>query len=164
VKMRWIRFDNLSNDSSAASSLSKSNHDHPTNKHVSPGKRTGHCAVCIRGSMYIFGGETGTHCANDMYRFDIVNKVWERVIYNNSTESTAPGNAAGGVLAVVPAPRCGHAAVPYGNTIIMFGGADRLYVVFLPFSANSCLLVTAQVALMICGYLIALRINGLALR
>lgn len=27
---------------------------------------------------------------------------------------------------MIPAGRCGHATVTYGNTIILFGGADRL--------------------------------------
>ncbi len=29
----------------------------------------------------------------------------------------------------VPPPRCGHTAIAYGTNMILFGGADRLYVV-----------------------------------
>ncbi len=89
--MRWSRFEPLDNHS--------------------PGPRTGHTAITLQDKMYLFGGETGSKCTNDLWRFDIANKTWTKI---------APaGDAA-------PAPRCGHAAVAYGNVFLVFGGADRL--------------------------------------
>lgn len=52
AKLRWTRFE-------------------PTG--AKPGKRTGHTAVIIKDKMYIFGGETGLKCANDLWVFDICN-------------------------------------------------------------------------------------------
>lgn len=75
-----------------------------------PGKRTGHAAVVIGDKMWIFGGETENHeCLNDLWVFDLGNsKKWEQVLVGGKA----------------PPPRCGHAAVAFGDTILVFGGLN----------------------------------------
>ena len=81
-------------------------------KENSPGKRTGHSATIIKDKMYLFGGDTGMKCVNELWEFDIPNRSWTKVEFDPEDK--------------VPHPRCGHASIAYGNTIIFFGGADRL--------------------------------------
>ena len=62
--MRWSRFEPSDN--------------------ISPGKRTGHSAVVIKDKMYLFGGETGIKCVNDVWEFDIALKVWNKIEFEET--------------------------------------------------------------------------------
>ncbi|PRP78853.1 hypothetical protein PROFUN_01026 [Planoprotostelium fungivorum] len=80
-------------------------------KKMSPGRRTGHSAVVLKDKMYLFGGDSGDHCNNDLWYFDIPNRLWVKVQVREEEG--------------IPPSRCGQAAILHGTAIIIHGGADR---------------------------------------
>ncbi|GKT35541.1 hypothetical protein ADUPG1_008684, partial [Aduncisulcus paluster] len=74
-----------------------------------PSPRRGHSLFYINGSVILFGGEDGTKCLNDVWKFNIESMSW--------TELTSEGE--------IPEPRYSHGSVTLGNVGIVFGGRDR---------------------------------------
>ena len=38
----------------------------------------GHSVAVVGETMYLFGGETGAQCTNDVWRFDLELEAWDR--------------------------------------------------------------------------------------
>lgn len=76
-----------------------------------PLARDDHTAVVYEGSMVIFGGFTSDgERSNDLYRYHFKDNKWERV--------SVLGQDA-------PAPRAGHSALVFGDSMVIFGGRDQ---------------------------------------
>lgn len=71
-----------------------------------PSARADHTAVLWRDAMYVFGGFDGTHCNNELWKYDIKSERW--------TLLTTRG--------IAPLPRCYQSAVLYNDQMIIFGG------------------------------------------
>lgn len=56
--------------------------------------------------MYVFGGQDGKRCYNDVHILDLEVMAWK------SPECTGPA----------PVPRSGHAAILIGNNLVIHGG------------------------------------------
>jgi len=90
-------------------------------KGVAPSPRYGHTAFVHDDAMYFFGGDDGDHVAsptnyrshhfNDLWRFDLLTKVWAEV----PRPEGAPW----------PAPRSLHAGGLVGDEYLVFGGLGR---------------------------------------
>lgn len=91
--------------SSAAASLAN----------AAPSPRVGHCAVVLRGDLYVFGGYDPTRGhTNDVWVFKRADGTWRPV-------SVADGSP-------FPSPRSGAGAVapdPSGGTFVIFGGDGK---------------------------------------
>ena len=79
-----------------------------------PSPRDRHSAVVYGNGFYVFGGFDGHARVNDLYKYDIDENVWSRII--PSTMSTG-----------IPTPRHSHSAVVYQNAMYIFGGYDGSY-------------------------------------
>ena len=71
--------------------------------------RTGHCAINIKGMIYVFGGTDETTRRNDLHCFDTSTNVWK------------PVDCAG----EVPSARSGAKVVDWDDSIFIFGGYTR---------------------------------------
>ncbi|KAH7816234.1 putative kelch repeat protein [Monocercomonoides exilis] len=78
---------------------------------ISPLQRCGHSAVIQGADMLIFGGDNGETCMNDLHAFDLEHEKWTIVPISSSP-------------AMLPAPRTRHAAISFGNKMLIFGGED----------------------------------------
>ncbi|KAH7820869.1 putative Galactose oxidase, central domain [Monocercomonoides exilis] len=78
---------------------------------ISPLQRCGHSAVIQGADMLIFGGDNGETCMNDLHAFDLEHEKWTIVPITSSP-------------AMLPAPRTRHAAISFGNKMLIFGGED----------------------------------------
>ncbi|KAA6400723.1 MAG: putative kelch repeat protein [Streblomastix strix] len=76
-----------------------------------PQPRSGHTSAIHGSEMLVFGGENGSGTLNDFWAFDLQSETWSPII--PSTQANP-----------IPAPRCRHAAVSYGNKMIIYGGQD----------------------------------------
>lgn len=79
-----------------------------------PSPRDRHSAIVYGNGFYVFGGFDGHARVNDLYKYDIDENVWSRII--PSTMSTG-----------IPTPRHSHSAVVYQNAMYIFGGYDGSY-------------------------------------
>lgn len=69
--------------------------------------RYSHSAVVYKNSMFVFGGGSSTSTTfNDLWRFDLSNRKWDRPI--------SMGN--------YPSPKANATLVCYKNSLILFGG------------------------------------------
>ena len=82
---------------------------------AAPSPRVGHCAVVLRGDLYVFGGyDTTRGHTNDVWVFKRADGTWRPV-------SVADGSP-------FPSPRSGAGAVapdPSGATFVIFGGDGK---------------------------------------
>ena len=82
---------------------------------AAPSPRVGHCAVVLRGDLYVFGGYESTRGhTNDVWVFKRADGTWRPV-------SVADGSP-------FPSPRSGAGAVapdPSGATFVIFGGDGK---------------------------------------
>jgi hypothetical protein len=82
---------------------------------AAPSPRVGHCAVVLRGDLYVFGGyDTTRGHTNDVWVFTRADGTWRPV-------SVADGSP-------FPSPRSGAGAVapdPSGATFVIFGGDGK---------------------------------------
>jgi hypothetical protein len=82
---------------------------------AAPSPRVGHCAVVLRGDLYVFGGYESTRGhTNDVWVFKRADGTWRPV-------SVADGSP-------FPSPRSGAGAVapdPIGSTFVIFGGDGK---------------------------------------
>jgi hypothetical protein len=82
---------------------------------AAPSPRVGHCAVVLRGDLYVFGGYESTRGhTNDVWVFKRADGTWRPV-------SVADGSP-------FPSPRSGAGAVapdPSGGTFVIFGGDGK---------------------------------------
>lgn len=96
-----------------------------------PSARQGHSACQYRELVYVFGGQNGNECYNDV-----------KVINMDTLEWSAPG-----CKGEAPSPRHGHAAAVIGADMFVFGGAgpngliedDGLFVFDLTELAWNCI-------------------------
>lgn len=79
-----------------------------------PSPRDRHSAVVYGNGFYVFGGFDGHARVNDLYKYDIDENVWSRII---------PSSLSTGI----PTPRHSHSAVVYQNAMYIFGGYDGSY-------------------------------------
>lgn len=79
-----------------------------------PSPRDRHSAVVYKNEFYVFGGFDGHARVNDLYKYDIEDNTWSRII--PSTISTT-----------IPTPRHSHSAVVYKDSMYIFGGYDGSY-------------------------------------
>ncbi len=75
-----------------------------------PSARSGHTAVMIGSTMYVFGGWDGTTSLNDLYAYDTVGNTWTNLT------SSVTGSA--------PSVRNDHTAVAINGLMYVFGGTD----------------------------------------
>ena len=76
-----------------------------------PLNRDEHTCVLYEDSLIVFGGFINSgERMNDMYRYYFKENKWERVIMMGGD---------------VPAPRSGHSAVIYSDSMFVFGGKDN---------------------------------------
>ncbi|KAL4445134.1 hypothetical protein ABPG74_018862 [Tetrahymena malaccensis] len=77
-----------------------------------PCPRTGHCACSFKNEcMYIFGGYSDEKALNDMYKYNIISKIWEKIDYQNSISEIPSGRAS--------AQLCAYSEM---GKIYLFGG------------------------------------------
>jgi hypothetical protein len=65
--------------------------------------RSGISMIEYNGNLYVFGGQTGTACLDDLWSYSISGNRWTKI-------STAPFK------------RCFYSGVKYNNSLIIFGG------------------------------------------
>jgi hypothetical protein len=87
----------LPNQSSSAGILSQ------------PAARYGHSAIAINGNLYIFGGKSNSAFYNDLWFFDIQQKLWLEI---DITGSIPPGIAFFGLFSYSP------------QTLLIYGGSS----------------------------------------
>lgn len=78
-----------------------------------PEGRIYHSAVLAEDALYIYGGvNIDGNYLGDMWKFDLVSKLWEKILPANKGEDD------------IPLPRCGHTMTyhPETNSIFIFGG------------------------------------------
>ncbi|KAG8470723.1 hypothetical protein KFE25_009144 [Diacronema lutheri] len=70
-----------------------------------PPPRSGHSVCVVQGSMYVFGGNTTKESFNDLWSYHVDTRAWTQVRTKAS-----------------PSARVGHALIPFGNRLMLFGG------------------------------------------
>ncbi|CAK4608420.1 hypothetical protein LEN26_013727 [Aphanomyces euteiches] len=80
----------------------------PALSSLRPESRTDHIMVLHEADIYIFGGYNGSSRFNNMYRYELSAKTWNKV------------DAQG----MVPSGRFGHSGAVYMHHLIVFGGWD----------------------------------------
>ena len=73
-------------------------------------KRTGHSAVALNNSFYIFGGTDENNRRNDLYRFDLPTKTWTLL---------------SAVTGEIPTPRSGSRGQGYQGSLYFYGGYTK---------------------------------------
>lgn len=76
---------------------------------VPPSARSLHAAALLNGSVYIFGGYSGTERVNSFFVYSMIEKRWCPVL---PAANSAPP----------PSPRDRHVAVAFSNSIYIHGG------------------------------------------
>jgi N-acetylneuraminic acid mutarotase len=88
-------------------------HVEPGTDGAPPSSRSLHSAALLNGSIYIFGGYSGTERVNSFFAYSMVEKRWCPVL---PAANSAPP----------PSPRDRHVAVAFGNSIYIHGGFDGI--------------------------------------
>eukprot|EP01114_Cavostelium_apophysatum_P000982 TRINITY_DN10849_c0_g1_i1.p1 TRINITY_DN10849_c0_g1~~TRINITY_DN10849_c0_g1_i1.p1 ORF type:complete len:988 (-),score=251.34 TRINITY_DN10849_c0_g1_i1:62-3025(-) len=76
---------------------------------VVPSPKYHHSAVVFKDSIFVFGGNDGTHKTAEFMEYRIKTKLWNQIS-----------------AALSPSPRDGHAAVVFQNSMYLIGGGDAL--------------------------------------
>ncbi|KAH8739891.1 hypothetical protein FG386_001708 [Cryptosporidium ryanae] len=71
-----------------------------------PSSRACHTISKIENKIYLFGGYDGTRCYNDLWVYDMDNKIWSEI---EITER-------------IPKPRNGHSSITCNKGVLIFGG------------------------------------------
>jgi N-acetylneuraminic acid mutarotase len=82
------------------------------NADIKPTGRIKHSSTLVGSSLFIYAGENFESSLDDMWRFDLNDYKWNKVVYNNKS------------LDDIPTARSGHSAVlnPNDKCIYIFGG------------------------------------------
>ena len=70
----------------------------------------GHSLNYYNQSLFLFGGTSGYQYFRDVFRFELINRHWHRVIVDSGPNST-------------PEPRYKHTAVGVEDRLVIFEGA-----------------------------------------
>lgn len=82
-----------------------------SNNDEAPVGRIFHSSLINKDYLYIYAGLNEVSTLDDMWKFSLIDKKWEKIIYNNTEEN-------------IPHAKSGHSAVYYEpwDSIIIFGG------------------------------------------
>lgn len=103
----------MGDDPNILATASGWSHVEPGTDGAPPSSRSLHSAALLNGSLYIFGGYSGTERVNSFFAYSMVEKRWCPVL---PAANSAPP----------PSPRDRHVAVAFGNSIYIHGGFDGI--------------------------------------